>query len=103
MKRRNFIRNIAAGTTTAAVVSTGLVHANDGMAPKDDPNFFDTIVVGGGFAGVTAARDVSRAGYKTLLLDARTRLGGRTFTTDFAPYWEMKSPLSQLVLQLQRK
>ena len=84
MKRRNFIRNVAAGTTTAAVVSTGLVHANDGMAPKDDPNFFDTIVVGGGFAGVTAARDVSRAGYKTLLLDARTRLGGRTFTTDFA-------------------
>jgi pseudooxynicotine oxidase len=40
----------------------------------------DVIVVGGGFAGVTAARELARAGRKTLLLEARDRLGGRTWS-----------------------
>jgi pseudooxynicotine oxidase len=37
-------------------------------------------LVGGGFAGVTAARETARGGAKTLLLEARDRLGGRTWT-----------------------
>jgi len=41
---------------------------------------FDVIVVGGGFAGVTAARESARDGRATLLLEARNRLGGRTWT-----------------------
>ena len=41
---------------------------------------YDVIVVGGGFAGVTAARESSRDGRTTLLLEARDRLGGRTWT-----------------------
>jgi pseudooxynicotine oxidase len=40
---------------------------------------YDTIVCGGGFAGVTAARELSRAGQSVLLLEARDRLGGRTW------------------------
>jgi monoamine oxidase len=40
----------------------------------------DVIVIGGGFAGVTAARETARGGAKTLLLEARDRLGGRTWT-----------------------
>jgi monoamine oxidase len=40
----------------------------------------DVIVIGGGFAGVTAARETVRGGAKTLLLEARDRLGGRTWT-----------------------
>lgn len=43
---------------------------------------YDVIVVGGGFAGVTAARDLSRTGQKVLLLEARDRLGGRTWTKE---------------------
>lgn len=39
---------------------------------------YDTIVIGGGFAGVMAARDLSQAGLSVLLLEARDRLGGRT-------------------------
>jgi len=44
----------------------------------------DVIVVGGGFAGVTAARELERAGHRTLLVEARDRLGGRTWTAEFS-------------------
>ena len=44
----------------------------------------DAIVVGGGFAGATAARELSRAGCRVVLLEARDRLGGRTWTSSFA-------------------
>src|SRR6266571_8818337 len=40
----------------------------------------DVIVVGGGFAGVTAAREIALHGASTLVLEARDRLGGRTWT-----------------------
>ena len=40
----------------------------------------DVVVIGGGFAGVTAAREATLAGASTLLLEARDRLGGRTWT-----------------------
>jgi monoamine oxidase len=51
------------------------------VAPQRD---FDVIVVGGGFAGVTAARDLSHAGHRVLLLEARDQLGGRTCRRTFA-------------------
>jgi monoamine oxidase len=44
---------------------------------------YDVIVVGGGFAGVTAARECAVRGRRTLLLEARDRLGGRTWSTDW--------------------
>jgi monoamine oxidase len=43
----------------------------------------DAIVVGGGFAGVTAAREVAIRGRSVLLLEARDRLGGRTWSADW--------------------
>ena len=43
----------------------------------------DAIVVGGGFAGVTAAREISLRGRSVLLLEARDRLGGRTWSADW--------------------
>ena len=42
---------------------------------------YDVIVVGGGFAGVTAARECAQRGRRTLLLEARDRLGGRTWSS----------------------
>jgi monoamine oxidase len=45
---------------------------------------YDVVVIGGGFAGVTAARDLRRRGKSVLLLEARDRLGGRTWTSEFA-------------------
>jgi monoamine oxidase len=42
------------------------------------------IVVGAGFAGVTAARDLSRLGYRVTVVEARDRIGGRTERRRFA-------------------
>jgi len=39
-----------------------------------------TVVVGGGAAGLAAARLLSRAGQSAILLEARNRLGGRAYT-----------------------
>lgn len=44
---------------------------------------WDAIVVGGGFAGVMAARELSEAGLTVLLLEGRDRLGGRTACREF--------------------
>ncbi|NUP28727.1 MAG: FAD-dependent oxidoreductase, partial [Nocardia sp.] len=40
----------------------------------------DYCVVGGGFAGLTAALRLKQSGRSVTLLEARDRLGGRTFT-----------------------
>ena len=40
----------------------------------------DAIILGGGFAGLTAARELAAAGVAVTLLEARDRLGGRTWT-----------------------
>lgn len=45
---------------------------------------YDVIVIGGGFAGVIAARDLGTRGRRVLLLEARDRLGGRTWRRPFA-------------------
>ncbi len=47
------------------------------------PDVCDVIVVGGGFAGVTAARECALRGRSVLLLEARDRLGGRTWSTQW--------------------
>jgi len=51
--------------------------------PVADGTEFDVIVIGAGFAGLAAARDCAQRGAKTLLIEARNRIGGRTFTADF--------------------
>lgn len=39
----------------------------------------DVIVLGAGFAGIAAARDLREAGQRVIVLEARDRLGGRTW------------------------
>lgn len=45
---------------------------------------YDAIVVGAGFAGAAAAREFGAAGLRTVVLEARDRVGGRTHTVDFS-------------------
>ena len=40
----------------------------------------DVVIIGGGFAGVTAARELTMRGRTAVLVEARDRLGGRTHT-----------------------
>jgi pseudooxynicotine dehydrogenase len=88
--RRGFMRSASVGA--GAVAASGVVgtaaaatatRASHGTAKTKGVDY-DVIVLGGGFAGVTAARDSRKNGYRTLLLEARDRLGGRTFTSEFA-------------------
>src|SRR5690606_35376635 len=57
-------------------------------------NTFDTVVIGAGVSGLTAARFLAQAGQRVLILEARDRIGGRTsterddgFVTDRGASW----------------
>ena len=41
---------------------------------------YDVVVIGGGFAGATAARELRHKGLGVLIVEARDRFGGRTWT-----------------------
>lgn len=45
-------------------------------------NQYDVAVIGAGFAGVTAARELTRAGRSVVIVEARDRIGGRTWTKE---------------------
>lgn len=46
----------------------------------------DALIIGGGIAGLTAARHLTEAGLRVTLLEARDRLGGRIYTQHTAQF-----------------
>ena len=48
------------------------------------PTSCDVIVVGAGFAGLTAAHTLTARGYDVVVLEGRDRVGGRSYTTTVA-------------------
>jgi len=43
---------------------------------------YDVVVVGAGFAGLTAARELGSRGLRVAIVEARDRIGGRTFVAE---------------------
>lgn len=65
----------------------------------------DVIIIGAGVAGISAARQLKAAGIRTLILEARDRIGGRVLTDtetlghafDRGPYWLHNKATNPLV------
>ncbi|KAG9664038.1 monoamine oxidase N, partial [Aureobasidium melanogenum] len=53
---------------------------------RDEQATYDVIVVGAGYCGLTAARDAALSGLRVLLLEARDRIGGRSWSSNIEGY-----------------
>ena len=53
-------------------------------SPPVEAAVVDAVVVGAGFAGLTAARELTREGHDVLVFEGRDRVGGRSFTGSVA-------------------
>lgn len=72
----------ASGALKKAVEGVTVQGARKISIKRADDNY-DVVIIGAGFAGAIAARELSKAGMRTLILEARERPGGRTFNADF--------------------
>ena len=60
--------------------TTGNAGIAGATAPGGGEREYDVVVIGAGFAGLVAARELAHAGRSVLVLEARDRVGGRTWT-----------------------
>lgn len=72
MNRRHFLQ-------TAALSLAGLVAACGGTVAEQKQQ--RVLIVGAGMAGLAAAKTLQQAGYDVLVLEGRSRLGGRIWTS----------------------
>lgn len=81
LKRRQFLSAAALATGATALSGSSVSNAEGSAAAacKTPGCDYDVLVIGGGFAGVTAARDLKKNGYSCAIVEARNRLGGRTY------------------------
>ncbi|MBQ0797396.1 FAD-dependent oxidoreductase [Zhongshania sp.] len=80
--RRNFLQ-VAAGATAFTALPAARAFAADEKATGASDHVVDVAILGGGLAGLTAARDLQRAGCESfVVLEAMDRVGGRTLNHD---------------------
>ncbi|MGY4494686.1 flavin monoamine oxidase family protein [Pseudomonas sp. TE3610] len=82
LSRRHTLFGMALGATTLAASSLVRAATSDNGAATLPKDGYDVIIIGAGMAGATAARELGARGKKCLVLEARNRLGGRTWTAD---------------------
>jgi monoamine oxidase len=87
LSRRRFIAG-AAAAGAGAVVPAAEAQAR---TAKQRTRRVDVVVVGGGLAGLAAARAVVKAGKSVVVLEARGRVGGRTLNHVLGPAYPGKT------------
>ena len=87
MSRRDLLMRVgtAAGSAVMyqAMTSLGFAQASDYKGPielKGDPKGASVLILGAGLAGMVAALELRKAGYKVRILEYQDRAGGRCWT-----------------------
>ncbi|KAI7782186.1 monoamine oxidase n [Diaporthe eres] len=68
----------------AGVPCLGVIQPQSTVASKD--TVYDVAVIGVGYTGLTAIRDLTTTGHSTLLIEARDRIGGRSWSSNIDGY-----------------
>ncbi|CAI7641200.1 unnamed protein product [Penicillium bialowiezense] len=71
----------------ASGVRKGDLHCRGVVEPREKlvapaGHIYDAIIIGAGYTGLMAAREMSDRGLSVLMLEARDRIGGRTYTVE---------------------
>jgi monoamine oxidase len=82
--RRRFVAGALAGGAAAAVPAAAEAARNPKRrrTPSKSIRSADAVVVGAGFAGLTAARRILAGGRSVIVVEARDRVGGRVWNHD---------------------
>jgi hypothetical protein len=72
----------------AGVASLGVIEPAANLATNSKPEqpVYDVVVIGAGYTGLTAIRDLTITGHSVLLLEARDRIGGRSWSSNIQGY-----------------